>query len=721
MANATPPPPPDPPHGSPSASNHRDLPPSSVFPVLASTQFRYSMEDAVRDLPQVPRFLYRVKLHLNAEKGATFADAPWTLMVRRFFHTLKTIDPNVIILRRRDDAGINKISSHEEIPTDINLFERDYAYDVKVEKSFVQLKLLIATMQGFTQTFKTGRMFTKLKEKRWFVSLDRLETQGNTVVIGHLSGAHNRFANQDDLIQSLQRLIAPTTCTDIDIIISQPYRTITNSNGKKERIHTRWPSITCPADMAAPLTELLLDKWPTLDTDEGFNLSNLRNYTFLPTGKSIVNFSTTVQHMINQNEFLFHYNQVTVLYNCENMDSLFALTPEMATSLGSQFQVNDNISLRQLLFSWTDNDESVIYAIDRSYEQGSFTLLSHKRHAAQLRRHVNTLVKMLRSHALFSDITTGGNSGPRRANLDVSSAARSYLDSITTTNQYQSTVEIERIPSTDSDDAQIQQQRAQGWKSPPSPSARSLRKPISQPPVVDPTKHSTTMYRDILTENDFPSLPSTHATSSTSLALRAKNNNKAPPSKAITSKTMETAALVSVKNFMSSDDFTTRLSQVIAPLIAPQVSQIIQPTIQQVQNLEHSIHRHSQQQHHWETTMQQQNNDISQLRQDVSTLLSMMSRYTSDLTNTTTQKRVSSDSTPISSPSKIPRVQPSPPITPPRNSCTDNTISNSPKPHLRPGTSLGIFSSPTPPSQGNDVDMDQVTSPMEQDEGRDES
>ncbi len=716
MAADSPPPPPKPPGDKATSNTSDNLPPSSKFPVIASAQYRYTAEDAVRDLPKIPRFIYRVRLSLPAAKGTNFQEIPWPVAARRFYYHLLLTDPDAIILKRRPEAPINKISSHEEIPSDPIAFERDYVYEVKRQKTVVSFKMILATSRNFTQTFKSGSMFQRMRENKWYIHLERLETQGLTVVIAHFPGAHNRFTNQDALIADLQQLFAPTVCNDIDIIITQPRRKFTRKDGKTETIHTRWPSLACPSDTAAPLTKLLLERWPKLKTMDEYKHSNLRHFQFLPTGKGIISFSTFIQKMIDNNEFLYHYNQVTVIYRCSNMDTPFLVTEDLSQSLKASSLLNKHTTLRQILLSWLDDEKPVVYSIDRSYEEGSYTILSHRRHAPRLRQEVEKLVQVLKDLPLFESLSTGGTAGPSYANLDVSSEAISYLNSINTSNVYHSNVTIQDISNEDLTDKSLEQQKAKGWSSPP-PSVSSKKgsrpRPIPNPTVIDLTNRSAALYRDVVVAKDYSVPTSISSPTPSSLTIASNTIEKR--------KVKGTAdSLVTVKQYMNSNDFRDQISKIIAP----QVQDLINPTISKINNIETSVeelHEYVETHEHWQrqqTNRQQETNDeLQHLRTDVSSILDILNRSAISTQSPPQPKRTFQSPTSTSTPNKRHQYvsQESPLSTPPPSIPTmSNQLHQNSHIQLRPGTSLGSLSQPAPPLTGTDDDNMEISSPSKE-------
>ena len=79
----------------------------------------------------------------------------------------------------------------------------------------------------------------------WYVKYVRLENQGTVAAIGHLLCAHNRYANQEDVISEIRNLIYPIHCDQIDVRVTKSTEYYYEDN-KKIRAYTRWITIDCP-------------------------------------------------------------------------------------------------------------------------------------------------------------------------------------------------------------------------------------------------------------------------------------------------------------------------------------------------------------------------------------------------------------------------------------------------------------------------------------------
>ena len=619
------------------------LPATSRYPALVSGQFRYTTEDAAKSLDSAPGYVYRIQIDMKAPQGTNFNTVPWTLTARRFFAALQGTDPNALILTRRKESTANKITGHEEIPESSSLFERDYAYDVKIEKSRATYKVIVATSDSFFQTFKTGSMFRKMQQNTWFVTMIRIQTQGHTVAIGHLCGGHNRFSHQETLIREINQLIAPKKCEDIDIIVTKPGRTYIEKDSegkeKKQRIHTRWPTIFCPVDVANDLTTLLLERWGTLTSDPSLSHLNIQKMTLIPANRNLLPVSTFIKYMADQNEFLHGHKDVTVIYNCHNMDKPFLCTTEMASNLSCPAFSEKKITLREILLSWKDLktqfDDPVIRSIDKSYEEGSYSVLSHNRYTKDVRRDIENLVSLLSRNLHFASLSTGGTVGTRRFKHGLTTISDSYVKSLGTYDDRFG----QKAPTSPQQASTVDTSDSSFTSPPPPPRPRRMAKQGSCPNTIDLTHPHTRLFRDVLKDTSSASVSQTSSlttiedSSSTSASLQQVSQQKAR------STTFQSGGLVTFKQYMASDEF----KDCLASIVAPQVSSIIQPTLTQISTIENEVkdinsfistqHEAQQRQRHEQETT---NRDISAIRGDMTRLLSLLTPATAPLTQAST-------------------------------------------------------------------------------------
>ena len=443
------------------------IPISERFPRLTSSQYRFTTASAIKNLDPEQRNVYRVVVKLSARPNTTFTNnnssgIPWTFAVKDFIRMLNAHDDKAMILPRRENAKINKIASHDDVPESTDDFERDYAWNARLQGSNVTFTVMLSTTHPFMRTFKRGKIFEKLQNNNWYINLDRLETQETTAKVGVLLFAHSRWANQEEILEEIKKLIAPTVCTDIDVRVDRPYKTyydreeivIENGSQKKKSIRTRWPAIYAPIDIAAELKNTLVNNWPSLQTDPVYNEFNCKQYIFIPdtplprnsrnshqtfTAAQKQSYSNYLHYMRKQNVFLNTYSQVLVLQNVGNIHANFTWTEELAEHIvGSRSSVGVTQTLRHFLTTITraaNPNERTIHSIHREVEKGTWTLLVDKDDAQELRVTINKLVPFLQATPAFSGIRVGGTNGAFTTERNDHSAI-GYLAVLGTSNDY---------------------------------------------------------------------------------------------------------------------------------------------------------------------------------------------------------------------------------------------------------------------------------------------
>ena len=402
--------------GKPQHHKASSLPHSSRYPSLTSGQVSFTNAAAIRDITQVPTHVYRIQVDLKPRTAdSNFTKDPWTLVARHFFASLLAFDDKAIILKKKANAPVNKLSSPEELPDNPELFERDYAYDVSHRgPRLVSFKLIVATTKKFWHTFKDPTTFyKKLLANEWYVKLIRLENQGTTSEIGHLMYGHTRFLNQEDIIKEIQHLISPTICNDIDIRTTKSRESYYDEEGKKQEVITKWPSIFCPIDIAKKLSTLLMEKWESLDKKTTTKTFNLRNMVFVPKDRDLVPFDARIQNMANQNEFLKTYREITVISNCTDIDANFIYTDAVVKALGTKEQQGHILSLREYLGTWEDQStgNQAIFSISRTNRHDEYALLTGSRHSKEIHSRIEGLVVALKLQSPFKEISIGGTRG----------------------------------------------------------------------------------------------------------------------------------------------------------------------------------------------------------------------------------------------------------------------------------------------------------------------
>ncbi len=563
------------------------LPVTSRFPTIVSGHVRFTTEEAAESLERAPGFIYSALVELTPPFNRTFGhDDPWTLSARRFLTSVQATDPAALILPRRSDAKVNKISSPEELPRLIAEFKRDYAFDVQFTKKRVKFRIMLATTKNFYDTFKRGEIFRELQDNNWFITLSRLSTQGPIVAIGHLFNAHNRFANQEDIILELRQLLNPIECKDLDVIVTKPFRCyvdkLSSANNKKmEKIATRWPTIYCPEDTALQVRELIMDRWPLLQSEPEFATLNISKYKLLPADAETVPFATFVQAMAEQNNFLKDHREVTVLYNCQNMDTKFLCSNELAHTLDLPNFAEVETTLREILLTWYDSGEQVIYSIDRGNTEGSFTLLAHNKIAQRLRRDVEQLVQVMSHHPLFSTMRCAGTNGTRIPGQTFRKP-HAYILSLGT---YDHKYGLKEKQPESVNNTETNTTASSTVTMPPLPPKRTRQRPTHGASNHQLSEAASSHYMDVLLQKH-------QRTTSPSSTLTASNSSTTSQATTLTRSTTRTnnrdfvnGQVVNFKQFLTTEEFNNCLTSIISP----KVNELMQPTMQQLQTMQSEV------------------------------------------------------------------------------------------------------------------------------------
>ena len=102
---------------------------------------------------------------------STFSDVPWTLIANHFLSTIQLYDDTAIFIQRKENAVANNISSPKELPENLELFERDYVYDVKMRSDkLVTFKIIIGTKSNCWKTLKDGQLYKKMVANDWYMN-----------------------------------------------------------------------------------------------------------------------------------------------------------------------------------------------------------------------------------------------------------------------------------------------------------------------------------------------------------------------------------------------------------------------------------------------------------------------------------------------------------------------------------------------------------------------
>ena len=541
-------------------------------------------------------------------KDSTFTNAPWTLVARHFLSTIQLYDDTAIIIRKKQTAIANKISSPEELPENPEDFERDYAYDVKLksEKS-VTFKIIIGTKHSYWKTFsRDGPLFGKLVANEWYVNYVRLENQGTIASIGHLLFAHNRFVNQEDVITELKQLIYPTKCNQIDVRVTKSKEYYYNGN-TKVRVFTRWLTIDCPVDIANDLSNLLMERWRELKTGKKFEHFNLKSTVFVPRNNGLVKYNARIENIGKQNEFLKNYKDVTVLTNVKDIDTTFTYTEKIGEIFGDKSQVGHKLKLGQFLRSWEDNSTGnpAIIAIHRTNREKEYSLLSGNENMTSIHQKIRLFIQEIGLQKEFNRIRVGGTKGAMNKH-DHSSTITNYAQEyFSTDKKFQQKPSSNSSTSKEDKTEKDRQEEEDKWKFPP----------INNRKIKKGTKASLTVnFNDQRLIQDFKDVVVGNSYSNNNQGIYSGQINTAPVTgniqgkneKATSTNTItihegnQTSTLIQpnernitnqkmFQQFLESKQFQATLAQAVAPQVSKQVSSIIAPTIEKISHIEEQV------------------------------------------------------------------------------------------------------------------------------------
>ena len=604
---ADPPPPPPPPlKDQPEVTDKgSQLPVTSRYPVLVSGQVSYTTHDAVKELEQVPKNVYRIQVELKPRTSdSTFSNAPWTLVARHFLSTIQLYDDTAIIIRKKENASANKISSPEELPENPDDFERDYAYDVKLKsEKAVTFKIMIGTKQSYWKTFREGALFKKMVDNDWYVKLVRLESQGTVATIGHLLFAHNRYVNQEDSISEIRNLIYPTHCDQIDLRVTKSKEFYYDGN-KKMRVFTRWLTIDCPVDIATKLSTLLMEKWKLLKTDPKYSNYNLKETIFVPRNNGLVKFNARIENIGKQNEYLRTYRDVTVLSNINDMDATFRYSDEMGEIFQDKTKIGHRLQLRSFMRTWKDNStgKPAIIAIHRTNNNMEYSLLSGKENMGSIHKMIKLFIGELRGQLGFTDIRVGGTKGAQSTYNHSDTITNYAKENFSTTKNFQQkpTKENER----EKEEKEAGDQKNQ-WKTPPEINRKNTKGTKTALTINYSDQRFIQEYSDVVVGNSYTNnnngtytgnnnkVPetgnkqgqATSAASNNTITVheghKIGNINKNPETNLITQK--------NILQILESTQFQATLAKAVAPQVTKQVTSLVAPTIKKISHIEKQV------------------------------------------------------------------------------------------------------------------------------------
>ena len=611
------------------------LPDTSKYPVLVSGQVSFTTAAAIKDIDQVPQHVYRIQVDLTPRtKDKTFKEAPWTLVARHFLSTIQLQDEKAIILRKKANTAVNKITSPEELPENPETFEKDYAYDVHMKSNrLVRFKILIATTKNFSKTFKEGTMYRKLTANEWFVKYIRLESQGTVAEIGNLLYAHNRFVNQADLINEIRQLIHPTICNEIDITVTKANEYYYEKE-KKTRVYTRWPTVICPLDIAPQLSQLIMERWEQLNNDEKFKHFNLRNTVFVPRDRTLVPFNARIENIAKQNEFLRNYQDVTVVRNCEDISADFTVTKEIANIFKMTEQKGHVLSMRSFLQSWEDNTtgRAAIIAINRTNNENEYSLLTGRENKKTIHENIIKLVDELKKQSKFKHLEVGGTKGTI-TRYNHSEKVKSYATRWTNSERdFQQKPKNQTTESDNNDTSNANNENK--WKSPPTIKRRQLKETKQSIMVDYNDKTLIHQYKDVVTMKekqymrDLEIQEIVETPYQRNKQMRQLHNAKVDETSSITKETQlstltdytckerQMTTTQQLQEILNSTTF----QETLAKIVAPQVNNLIAPTVKKINQIETQVgdlHNHVQNNNQWQ---QQQSTRQEELQKEVNSI-----------------------------------------------------------------------------------------------------
>ena len=607
----------------------KSLPDTSRFPVLVSGQVSFTTAAAIKDIKLVPQNVYRIQVDLRPRtKDKTFKDAPWTLVARHFFSTMLLHDEKAIIIRKKTNAEVNKITSPEELPDNPEIFERDYAYDVNMRSNkLVSFKMIVGTTKPFGKTFREGPLYQKLVNNDWYVKNVRLESQGTVAEIGHLLYGHNRFVNQEELVKEIRQLIHPTICKDIDVTVTKAHEFF-YENDKKVRTYTRWPTIICPIDIASSLSKLLMEKWEDLQLDPKYESFNLKNLLYVPNNKTLVPFNARISNIAKQNEFLRNYQDVTVIRNCYDISADFTYTEEIAEIFGIKNQLGHVLSLRQFLQSWEDKTtgRAAIVAIYRTNNSNEYSLLTGKVNKNLIHNQIVKLVEALKKKKKFKELQVGGTKGTINS-FHHSEKVKNYA-----TKWFKNDGNFQQKPSSTMVKEQQNKMSATNeneWKTPPSP--RRPKKGTKPSTLIDYNDTKLIqLYSDMVKQpTAINSMRGVNHGQMTAISLTGDTRDTAlerfrgDEQNQVLKYKRKQAAPEMVEQQMTTNQQiqmmieSRQFQDTLAKIVAPQVSNLIEPTVKKINQIEEQVgelHNYVQDTNEWQ---HQQTTRQSELQNDM--------------------------------------------------------------------------------------------------------
>ena len=426
------------------APNLKDHPMAESTPQpndkIVSKQPDFSGFEYVKNLEKAPGHKFNIKITLrprqpgNGFTQETYKDIAWTASVVHLMQILKSADPNLMILRKDSRQGGNPIFEETDVPDSVDVFTRDYAYDVNTSPNHAQFNIGIASTLDYVQLFgrstSTGR---KIMEQRWEVAADRSKKLGQSVILGFLRGAHPSFVNQEQCRRNLQVFLMEE-CKDVDIIPKKYW--YPKPGNESKRIPVRTLSISCPQDIARPLTERILQRWGQM-RKKNESHGPFTRYAFIPCHHEYYHNQRQPTknpkwyHQLHlQYEFIQSYAPIYI-NQCNNLHVMFCPTQAMldALEIGLPVEGVPELDL-ELLFAMIHHPENikeggVVYHTEQLNEDTA-TLLVHRKDLDRVKRIVYNFVEELKLHPDYLKIS-GNNKGILAGRRIVSKDADDYM------------------------------------------------------------------------------------------------------------------------------------------------------------------------------------------------------------------------------------------------------------------------------------------------------
>lgn len=334
-----------------------------THPQLSSTQFKFTTDEAIKDLEEAPKHHYTVAFSLRPRTGASYKTTPWILSVKQLMAIVKQADPQFMILKKREAVG-NSITRIEDIPESTTTFTRDYGFDVVVSPKldWVRFRVLVGSTVPFGKLFKQREMgvFQVFQTHDWWARKVAIAHQGNHFHIGFIKMVHPIFSNHDDVIEDYKKVFGDIA---IDIDVQSKFETKKFFSLKEneeieteERLKVRVLTISTPSDIASKTTEALLKEWDTRLAKEDVRYNRLRDSLFIPYTKRILSEEDQITHLLEQGAWLGQHKDAIFLIGYKNMNEMFQCSKELADMIGTA-QEGDMVNIREILLDWKRDKE----------------------------------------------------------------------------------------------------------------------------------------------------------------------------------------------------------------------------------------------------------------------------------------------------------------------------------------------------------------------------